>query len=55
MEEKKFKVYICKKYEGEEDLMNKKIDEICSIAKLPSDDVIYFLVSLTVCVFSLAF
>ena len=55
MEQKKFKVYICKKYEGEEDIMNKKFNEICSIENLSSDEVTYFLVSFTVCVFSLAF
>ena len=29
MEKKEFKVFISKKYKGEEDFMNKKLDEIC--------------------------
>ena len=51
-----FRVYICKKHEGEEDFINKKHNEICSHEKLSAEEVIYFLVSFsTVYVFSLAF
>ena len=56
MEKKDFKVHLCKKYEGEEDFINKKLDEICSHEKLFSEEVIYFLFSFfTVYVFSLGF
>ena len=30
MEKKEFKIYICKKYEGEGDLIDKQVDEIYS-------------------------
>ena len=56
MEKEECKVYICKKYEGEEDFMNIKLYEICSHEKLFAKEVIYFFVSFfTVYVFSLAF
>ena len=38
------RVYICQKYEGEEDFTNKKLDKICSREKLSAEDVIYFLI-----------
>ena len=44
------------KYEGEEDFINKKLDEIYSYEKLSAEEVIYFIFSFfTVYVFSLAF
>ena len=50
------RVYICKKFQGEEDFISKEFDKICSHEKLSDEEVIYFLVSfLTVYVFSLAF
>ena len=36
---------ISKKYEGAEDLINNRTDEICSQEKLSAEVVIYFLVS----------
>ena len=41
MEKKEFKVYICKRYEGGKDVINKKLGEICSNEKLFSDEVIF--------------
>ena len=42
---------ICEKYEGAEDFINKKLDEICSQEKLSAEEVIYFLVSFEQCIF----
>ena len=51
-----FRVYTCKLYEGEEDFINEKLDEICSYEMLSAEEVIYFLFSVfTVYVSSLAF
>ena len=36
---------VAEKYDGAEDFVNNKTDEICSQEKLPAEDVIYFLVS----------
>ena len=41
MEKKEFKVYICKRYEGGKDFINKKLGEICSYEKLFSEEVIF--------------
>ena len=50
-----FRVYICKNYEGQDNFINKKLDEIYSYENLSAEKVIYFLVSFfTVYVFSLA-
>ena len=40
-----FRVYICKTYEGGEDFINKKLDEICSHENLSAEEVIFFLIS----------
>ena len=42
---KKLLKEICKKYEGEEEFINKKLDDVCSYEKLSAKAVIYFLVS----------
>ena len=53
---KEFRVYICKKYEREEDFSNKKFDEVYCYEKLSAEEVTYFLFSFfKVSVFSLAF
>ena len=39
------RVYICKKCEGEEDFINKKLDKTYSYEKLSAEEVIYFLFS----------
>ena len=45
-----------KKYDGEEDFINKKLDEIYSYKKLSAAEVIHFLaIFFTVYVFSLVF
>ena len=41
LDKKEFKVYICKKYEGGKDFINKKLDEICSHENLFSKEVIF--------------
>ena len=41
MDKKEFKVYICKKYEGGKDFINKKLDEICSHENVFSKEVIF--------------
>ena len=46
----KIKVYkevlkeICEKYDGEEDFLNDRIEEICSHEKLSTEEIIYFFV-----------
>ena len=45
----KIKVYkkvlkeICEKYDGEEDFLNDRIEEICSHEKLSTEEIVYFL------------
>ena len=40
MKSDQFRVYICKKHEGDEDFINKRLDEICSHEKLSAEEVI---------------
>ena len=47
-----FEVYMCKKYEGKEEFINKKLDESYSYEKLSLTEVIYFLVSFLQFMFS---
>ena len=47
-----FEVYMCQKYEGNEEFINKKLDESYSYEKLSLTEVIYFLVSFLQFMFS---
>ena len=47
------RVYICKKYEGEEDFINQTLDDICSHENISAVEAIHFLFSIfTVYIFS---